>query len=327
MRLNLFTLKQVFFFLLLFGFPVLLIAQQSDSTIVKRDSIEKKNATIKKDTGFAKQSDSLLLYSDAAIKKSIPVNKVKLYSNDVEKLLKENRFLNWQGKPVAMVNQGRKVTSHDSFFYLLLAIGALLGFFRFFYTRYFNNLFRVFFNASLRQSQLTDQLLQAKLPSLFFNFLFVLSGGVYVYFLLRHYLWIVPDNFWLILFYCTISLIVIYLIKFLSLKFTGWLTGYKEVTNTYVFIIFLINKILGILLIPFTVIIAFSAPTIATIAVVISLLLIVLMFLLRFFRSYGLLQHQLKISGFHFFMYVAGIEVVPVLLIYKGLILLLSKNL
>jgi hypothetical protein len=268
-----------------------------------------------------------LIQTDSTIKKEIPISRSKLYQNEVEKLLKENQFLNWQAKPVAMVNQVRKVTSRDSFFYLLLAIGALLGFFRFFYTQYFNNLFRVFFNASLRQSQLTDQLLQAKLPSLFFNILFVLSGGVYVYFLLRYYHWIAADKFWLILLYYIISLTMIYLSKFLSLKFTGWLTGYKEVTNTYVFIIFLINKILGILLIPFTVMIAFSAPTLATIAVVISLLLIVLMFLLRFFRSYGILQHQLKISGFHFFMYVAGIEVVPVLLIYKGLILLLSKNL
>ena len=327
MRHNSFTLKQVFSFLLLFVFPVLLIAQQLDSTIVRRDSIIKTHTTIKKDTTAQRQSDSILIQTDSAIKKEIPVSRSKLYLNEVGKLLKENRFLNWQGKPVAMVNQIRKVTSLDSFFYLLLAIGALLGFFRFFYTRYFNNLFRVFFNASLRQSQLTDQLLQAKLPSLFFNFLFAVSGGVYAYILLRYYHWISEDNFWLILFYCTFYLIIIYLIKFLSLKFTGWLTGYKEVTNTYVFIIFLINKILGILLIPFTVIIAFSAPTIATIAIVISLLLIGLMFLLRFFRSYGLLQHQLKINGFHFFMYVAGIEAVPVLLIYKGLILLLSKNL
>ncbi|MEP7111225.1 MAG: DUF4271 domain-containing protein, partial [Ferruginibacter sp.] len=201
------------------------------------------------------------------------------------------------------------------------------GFFRFFYTRYFNNLFRVFFNASLRQSQLTDQLLQAKLPSLFFNILFVIIGGLYVYLLLRYYGWISDQDFWPVLFYCTLSLGIIYLIKLITLKFTGWLTGFKEVTNTYVFIIFLINKILSILLIPFAVIIAFSMPDLVTAAVIISLLFIGLMFLIRFFRSYGLLQHQLKISRFHFFMYVVGIEIVPVLLIYKGLVLLLSKNL
>ena len=220
----------------------------------------------------------------------------------------------------------KKKDSQDSLFYILVLIGGLLGFFRFTYTRYFNNLFRVFFNASLRQSQLTDQLLQARLPSLFFNILFVLIGGIYVYLLLKYYNWVSGQDFWTVLFYCTISLGIIYLVKFITVKFTGWVTGFKEVTNTYAFIIFLINKILGILLLPFAVIIAFSIPNLVTASVIISLLLIGLMFLLRFFRSYGLLQHKLKVSRFHFFLYVIGIEVVPVLLIYKGLVLLLSKN-
>ena len=74
-------------------------------------------------------------------------------------------------------------------------------------------------------------------------------------------------------------------------------------------------------------IIAFSVPALATAAIIISLLLIGLMFLLRFFRSYGLLQQKLKISRIHFFLYVVGIEILPVLLVYKGLVLLLSKNL
>ena len=230
----------------------MLFAQQPDSIVVKQDS------TISKDSALTRKADSLMILSDT-IKKPVPAPDLLLsYPNAFRKILKENQFLNANGKPVAMVNQIRKPVVQDSFFYLLAIIGLLLGFLRFFYTRYFNNLFRVFFNASLRQSQLTDQLLQAKLPSLLFNILFVFSGGVYIYLLLRFVNWLSIENFWLILFYCILSLGIIYLIKFITLKFTGWLTGYKEVTNTYVFIIFLINKILGILLVPFTVVIAFS---------------------------------------------------------------------
>ncbi|MEO6733273.1 MAG: DUF4271 domain-containing protein [Ferruginibacter sp.] len=241
--------------------------------------------------------------------------------------MKQNYLLNYTGEPIAMVNQVKKRTLYDHYFYLFAAILLMLGCLRFFYTRYFNNLFRVFFNASLRQSQLTDQLLLAKLPSLLFNILFVFIGGFYVYLVLRYFNWITSQQFWMVLLYCILSLIVIYFVKFITLKFTGWVTGYYEVTNTYIFIIFLINKILSVLLLPFAVIIAFSSLGLATAAVMISLLLLCLMFLLRFFRSYGLLQHQLKISKFHFFLYVLGIEVVPVLLIYKALVLLLSKNL
>ncbi len=326
MRHNKYTLKQVLDFFFLIIAPVLLIAQQTDSFISKKDSIIVKDSALKTDSFFAKQPDSVIIKPDSLLRKDTVISRAALYTTVFQKILKESRFLNSTGKPVAMSIQIKRQDSEDSFFYILVLIGGLLGFFRFTYTRYFNNLFRVFFNASLRQSQLTDQLLQAKLPSLFFNILFVLVGGVYVYLLLKYYNWISDQEFWPILCYCTISLAIIYLIKFITVKFTGWVTGFKQVTNTYVFIIFLINKILGILLLPFTVIIAFSMPNLVTASVIISLLLIALMFLLRFFRSYGLLQHQLKVSRFHFFLYVVGIEVVPVLLIYKGLVLLLSKN-
>ncbi len=318
-------MKQVVVFLFLMVSPVLLFAQQVDSINIRKDS------TIIPADSLLKPLDSLIQEKDSIVATTIKIDTIGKQRSDFTgkflKILNDNKYLNWKGKPVAMINQMRETFPRDRLFYLLLSLTAILGFLRFFYTRYFNNLFRVFFNASLRQSQLTDQLLQAKLPSLFFNIVFIFAGGVYVYLLLVYYNWVTSQNFWLAIIYCSISLGAIYFIKFLSLKFTGWLTGYQEVTNTYVFIIFLINKILGVVLIPFAVIIAFAAPAFSTVAVIISLLLISLMFLLRFFRSFGLLQHKLKISRFHFFLYVIGIEIIPLLLIYKGLVLLLSKNL
>jgi hypothetical protein len=59
----------------------------------------------------------------------------------------------------------------------------------------------------------------------------------------------------------------------------------------------------------------------------ISLMSIAIFLLLRFFRSYGLIQNQLKISKFHFFLYIIGLEILPLLLIYKGLMVYLTKNL
>ena len=302
--------------------PVLLLAQQPDSNMVKDSS-----GVVRDSSLLPALAGDTLLETDSIVERDTGFNARAIYDSALKQIITENQFLNAGGIPVAMVNKIKSSKSPDNLFYIFAVTGIILGFFRFFYIRYFNNLFRVFFNASLRQSQLTDQLLQAKLPSLLFNIVFVLTGGVYVYLLLRYYHWVSSNNFWLVIFYCCLSLGGIYLIKFISLKFTGWLTGYKEITNTYVFIIFLINKILGILLLPFAVIIAFAMPALSTAAVIISLLFIGLMFLLRFFRSYGLLQHQLKVSRFHFFLYVAGIEIVPVLLIYKALVLLLSKNL
>lgn len=237
-----------------------------------------------------------------------------------------NKLLNSTATPVSLAVKLKQRTDNDAFFYLLSGLLLLLGIARVLYSRYFTNLFRVFFNTSLRQSQLTDQLLQARLPSLLFNLFFILCGGVYLYFLLLRKGWLEEHNPWILIAASVGLLGLLYTVKYCALKFTGWITGYKEQTNTYIFIVFLINKIIGIILLPFVILIAFASGTLINIALIVSLLVIVLMLFLRFFRSYGLLQHQLKVSRLHFFLYILGIEVLPLLLIYKGLVLLLSKN-
>lgn len=310
-------MKQVLYLLLLIAFPVLVAAQQADTIKIKKSV----SAVIKSaDSISVKSLDSIALKKDS-LKKLQPVYYVIL-----QNILKENKFLNLSGKPVELKIYFRKLSSDDSIFYILLALIAALSFLRFFYVRYFNNLFRVFFNTSLRQSQLTDQLLQAKLPSLFFNLIAVFSGGIFFYFLLKYFGRLNESKPLDAIFLCSLFLTAIYFLKFITLKFTGWLSGYKEITNTYIFIIFLINKILGILLLPFIVVMAFSIPVLIKVSVLIAILLTALMFLLRFFRSYGLLQNQVKISHTHFLLYIAGIEIMPLLLIYKALLLLLSKN-
>lgn len=238
-----------------------------------------------------------------------------------------NKLLNSNVESVSHAIKFKNIKSKDSLFYIIAGLIMFLALIKFYNSRYFTNLFRVFFNTSLRQSQLTDQLLQAKLPALLFNIFFVLSGGLYSYVILQHYQLIVDDYSWLLIFSSMAILGLIYIAKYVILKFTGWISGHNEATDTYIFVIFLINKILGIFLVPFVVMLAFSDSSIINIAALVSLMSIAIFLLLRFFRSYGLLQNQLKISRYHFILYIIGIEILPLLLIYNGLMIFLSKNL
>lgn len=238
-----------------------------------------------------------------------------------------NKLLNYNAEPVSFAVQFKKVNSDDELFYMIAVLVLLLGFLKYLYKRYFTNLFRVFFNSSLRQSQLTDQLLQAKLPSLLFNLFFILSAGLFGYTFLSWSHSIDNDNKWIFIFTAIAIAGFIYFIKFCTLKFTGWITGLSEITNTYIFVTYLINKIIGIFLVPFIIIMSFSDDAIVNIAALVSIMSIGIFVLLRFVRSYGLMQNQLKISKFHFILYITGIEILPLLLIYKGLMLYLSKML
>ena len=317
-----FLLKRICFFLFVFLFTASLYSQQPDTMQPANDSL-----AVVIDSSAASKDSVLTIADSVIIKQSQAPSLSEKYKQKLNEILNQNTYLNSSSKPVAAINDERKDVSGDGIFYILLFAVAMLGYLRFIYTRYFNNLFRVFFNTSLRQSQLTDQLLQAKQPSMFFNLLFTITGGIYVYLLLRYYNWLPQEKMFSFVACCIGGLLVIYIAKFVILKFTGWVTGYSAASNTYIFIIFLINKILGVLLVPFIIVMAFSNNWIKTPAVVISLLLVGLMFLLRFFRSFGLIQHQLKVSRFHFFLYIVGVEILPLLLIYKGLLVLLGKKL
>ncbi len=291
---------------------------------------------------FAQLKDSVLLQNiDSSLTDSLPVkdslsivntpiNQVTVTDSIMHPLqiiLKENIYLNSSNKPFSFIQSKRKAASRDVLFYTLLLLVFVFALLKYFYSRYLSNLFRVFFNTSLRQSQLTDQLLQAKLPSLLFNILFILIGGAYLYLVFNYFEKLGTHSKGQVLLICTTCLALIYIVKYLVIKFTGWITGYKQEADTYIFIVFLINKIVAICLIPLLVIVAFSDKKIVEIALVLTYVLIGLMISLRYFRSYNLLQNHLKVSRFHFFIYIIGIEIIPLAVIYKAALLFMSKNL
>jgi hypothetical protein len=310
-------LKPVLIFCCCFLLQVCVHAQQNDSLPTK-DSL---TSNILVDT-IARDAAKIQLADTLPNVTALPVNK----RYGLDDILEENIFLNSSLPPVSSIQSYRKYISKDLVFYLLALMLLFLGVLKIAWPRYFSNLVRVFFNTSLRQGQLTDQLLQAKLPSMFFNLFFIIIGGWYLYLLLNYFGKITYES-WDVLLACIGGLFLIYVIKFCTLRFAGWLTGYKEEAETYIFIVFLINKIIAICLVPIVVVIPFSGPGLVNIAILISYLIVVLMFIMRFFRSYGLLQSSLKVSGFHFFLYIIGVELLPLLLIYKLALMFLSKNL
>lgn len=244
-------------------------------------------------------------------------NKINNTTNAFKILLDTNRFLNTNGASQAFPFLPKKQQNDSIFFYLFVGLFFILGITRSFYNKYFSTLFRVFFNSTLKQNQLTDQLEQAKLPSLIFNIFFIITTGLYLFFLIKFNALSTAHVSINLMFVCIAAVGVGYLVKYLSLKFTGWLTSYKAEANTYIFIIFLLNKMIGLFLLPVVTIIAFCNIQIVSVTILISLIVLAVIFLVRFFRSYSLLQSKLKVTPFHFILYVSALEILPILLIYK----------
>jgi hypothetical protein len=249
---------------------------------------------------------------------------VSTYYSLLDSLLSANKFIKHKQKPVYFIIDKKTTPGKENLFYLVSMIILVFGIFKVLYSKYFDKIFRIFFNTSLRHNQLTDLLLQATLPSLILNTFFLITGGLFAWLLLSHYYFNDTNNYKLLLF-CIAAVTIIYTGKFCVLKFIGWVTETKSISNTYIFVIFLINKIIGITLIPFIVCIAFAPPAFINGTVILSSLILVIFFIMRFIRSYSLLQNQLLFSRLHFLLYIVTLEILPLLIIYKFSLIFIHK--
>ena len=240
-------------------------------------------------------------------------------------LLKAQEFFNFTGRAIRIRAEQYEPVTYDAMFYLLVGMLFYFAILKFFFSKYLANLLTLFFRASMRQQQLREQVLQSVFPSLLLNTLFVFSSGLYGAFLLRFYQVGSPDRFWLHFLYTAALLAILYLLKFVILKITGWIFNLNRTVDSYLFVIFLTNKIIGIFLLPFLVLISFSGPVLTEIGITLSIVMICLFYVYRIVASYGTLRKEIKISGLHFFLYLCAFEIAPLLLIYKVLVTYLEK--
>lgn len=247
----------------------------------------------------------------------IPVLPVKDTSTYAKWML--HPLLPLQKEALWKIDDPKITRGKESQFYLLVGMFALLAFIRVAFGRYFTNLFALLFQASFRQKQTREQMAQDNLASLFLNILFFASGGLYITLLVQYYHW-ADVGFWWLYMLCALTLMAVYSIKFLFLRFTGWAFQSSQAASTYAFVVFLINKIAGVLLLPIVLIMSFSLPGIQEIALGLASGLLILLFLYRYFISAGNLRNILKVNFLHFSLYLWAVEILPLLLIYKVLV-------
>ncbi|HEY5369931.1 MAG TPA: DUF4271 domain-containing protein [Hanamia sp.] len=267
-----------------------------------------KNDSLAKNVNPVSASDTLIKSAQTTAKTASFV---------VEQLLLKNRFINVKDPPVFFEEQPHQSYRKEFLFYSLCLIVLILGIFKSFYKGFFGNLFRVYFNTSLRQTQLADQLSQAKLPSFILNLFFVITAGVYIWLLFNIYNPSRLANNKFLLAFCMLIIALLYFIKFCLLKFTGWVSDISQTTNNYIFVIFLVNKITGILLVPVIILLAFLQTAWIPVVANISFMILGLLFLSRYIKSYGALDKKLPMNAFHFILFILAAEIIPLILIYK----------
>lgn len=219
--------------------------------------------------------------------------------------------------PVRLIITEKEWVGKEAFFYSIIGLLIFFALIRNAFGRYMQDLFKLFFRTTIKQRQVKEQLMAAPLPSLLLNIVFIISGGVYLALVFEHYGLGRQFNFWLLILYCAVGLTLIYGGKFLVLKVMGWVLRLSDATDAYTFVVFTTNKVIGIALLPFIVLLAFAAPTVAQAALTLSFIVVGGLFLYRFYLSYISVYRLVKLQFLHFLLYLAAFEIAPLLLINK----------
>ena len=280
--------------------------------------------------GFAQQrADSISSHIDSFSLKPKPAWSIQPSPSPAFnwEVMKHHPWFGFQAKPQEALYSSEKVIhGKELLFYLLVFLLIIFAFLKRAFPKYFSDLFRLFFRTTLKQRQVREQLMQMPLPALMLNCFFVISGGLYLAFLLTHYGVNPVNNFWLLLLYSTIGLSIAYLVKFVGLKLSGWLFSMEQAATSYIFIIFIVNKMMGILLLPFLVLLAFTQGGLYSSSLTLSFCFLAGLLVYRFILTYGAIRNEVRVNPFHFFLYILAFEIAPLLLVYKGLLLFFART-
>ena len=283
---------------------------------VKADSLKRSLP----DSSATSKDSTLFVKKDSVSQRQKAVHKMLTWQTDtLFKRLFNVPYLPVNAQPLSRIDSIRPPHSKDELFYVLTGVLFFLGFIRLFFPRYFQNMFRLFFQTSFRQKQSREQLLQDRLPSLLMNIFFICVGGIFIGLAATRNNWLQVMNFWWMLLYCAGLLAGIYIVKYIVLQFIGWVFNARESISTYSFIVFLINKMLAVALLPLLLLYAFSDESINKVLITITACVVILMLLYRYAVSLSTIRGNLKVSALHFFIYLCAVEIVPMILLYKVL--------
>ena len=264
-------------------------------------------------------SDSLKIIKPADLSRFPAGDTGLVYGKLVGKYVAEHPYFKAMNKSIRLPALVRIPPDTDWIFYFFCVCLMYLALIRMAFPKYFQDLFRVFLNSSLRQKQIREQLIQEPLPSLMLNVFFFFSGGLFLYFLAGNYSYTKVYAPWLALGFCILLLAGVYLVKFLTLRFMGWIFGKQSDAEIYTFIVFMVNKMAGLALLPIAIILAFSGARNNQPVITLGILILAILLVYRMIRAYSAINKSLKINQLHFLLFVIAFEAVPIMLLYKVL--------
>lgn len=293
-----------------------------DSTLYFQD-VRTPGKVVNTDTVTVPYQSALGVTSEYAIGYTLPVNTENSWENISASGSQQPEFVNFykghELKPVHASPQQKENIYQDWFFPVFIVVLAIYTWLRIFYNKYFNQLLQAFLNTNLTNQIVRDENILVQRASILLALTFNIIAALFLYLLSLELDWNlggIGEGFNRFAFFITI-VSAAYTFKFLILKIIGWLFDLDREMATYIFNIFLINNVLGLILVPIVALMAYNPFIESPFIAVLSIWLIGMAFLYRLIR--GLLS-GMSVSGFsplYLFLYLCTLEIAPLLVLIR----------
>ena len=248
---------------------------------------------------------------------STELNRIELvqtkgfYGNYVSTYLAKVQFYKTNAQALGQFISKRNPPNLEWIFYSFAFLFLFLSLINAVFGSYLKKVFRVFANEGFVYRQAKDQMSQAPIAAFLMNLLFILSGTIFVFFGLGGNRLFTGIERWQLMGLIFVFLVIVYAFKYVFLQFMGWIFNLREPFDGYVFIIFLNNKISGLLMLFASFLMAFVEPGSSFFIFKLSLCLLAIIFLIRFIRGFQVFSKQARLGVFSFFLAVISLEILP----------------
>jgi hypothetical protein len=213
----------------------------------------------------------------------------------------------------------RNNVAPDWLFPIIILMLAFFAWMKVFYSKYFIQMIKAFFNLNLSNQIVRDENIFIQRISIYLSIVFNLIAALLIYLISIHYGWhlggLEPGFTRYLLFVLFVTLT--YALKYLILKICGWLFEQEKEIATYIFNIFLINNILGMALLPFVCLLAYNSSSIGSGFIVIPIILVCGAFLWRLVKGIRIGLGTGSFSPLYLFLYLCTLEIAPLMIFIR----------
>ena len=203
------------------------------------------------------------------------------------------------------------ISNPDWFSIILIILVIGFTYIKYHYDRIFKQLLNAFLSTNASNQIIREENVMVQRASIILSIIFYLAGGLFLYQMSEYYEWglmgIQHDFSRFLLF--ALILAFVSPLKMIVLKILGFVFESNRIAAIYSFNIFLINNVLGLLLIPLITVFAYFPINTGSSVLYIGVAITSLAFLYRLIKGYSIWRTAGHIPALYFILYLCTLEI------------------